>query len=148
MTAAERSFAIEAPPGWERAEDVAGCALALVEPGEPTSGFRANVTVTAEPAGQPDVEAYTDTALAAQGELLASYHTIDRVSDALGELPCTRTLGHHDHAGHAVAINQWSVLDRGVGWTVTASCAALDFAALGDTLDACAESFRLVEARG
>jgi hypothetical protein len=141
--AGQRSFAIEAPAGWEAVDGVEGMALVLREPGEPSSGFRANVTVTAEPAPQPDVEAYTDAALAAQDELLEGHRTIDRTADRLGEAAGTRTLGHHAHAGHAVVIGQWRVLDAGVGWTVTASCAALDYAGLADALDACAESFRV-----
>ena len=139
----DRQFRLEAPAGWERVPDVDGVALALREPGEPSSGFRANVTVTAEPATAADVQGYTDSALAGQDELLDGHRTIDRSTDRLGDLACTRTLGHHDHSGHAVVISQWRTVDRGVGWTVTASCAALDYAALADELDACAESFRL-----
>jgi hypothetical protein len=140
--AGERSFGIEAPAGWEAVEGVEGMALVLREPGEPSSGFRANVTITAEPSGAATVAGYADAALAVQDELLDAHRTIDRADERLGEAPCVRTLGHHDHAGHAVAIGQWRVLDAGVGWTVTASCAALDYAALADALDACAESFR------
>jgi hypothetical protein len=139
----DRSFRLEAPAGWEPVPGVEGVALALREPDEPTSGFRANVTVTAERAAAADVEGYTDGALATQDELLDSHRTIDRSADRLGELACTRTLGHHDHSGHAVVIGQWRVVDGGVGWTVTASCAALDYAALADELDACGASFRL-----
>jgi hypothetical protein len=137
-----RGFAIEAPDGWEAVEGVEGMAVVLREPDAPPSGFRANVTVTAEPSAAPDVETYTDEALAAQDELLEAHRTIDRVPDRLGEAACTRTLGHHAHAGHAVVIGQWRMLDESVGWTVTASCAALDYAGLADALDACAESFR------
>jgi hypothetical protein len=139
----ERPFRLAAPAGWEPVPGVAGVALALQEPAVPSSGFRANVTVTAEAAGEAGAEDYTDRALAAQDELLEAHRTIDRCADRLGELAGTRTLGHHDHAGHAVVISQWRTVDRGVGWTVTASCAALDYAGLADELDACAESFRV-----
>jgi hypothetical protein len=139
----ERSFRLVPPAGWEPVPGIEGVALTLREPDAASSGFRANVTVTAEPSAAADVESYTDGALAAQDELLDSHRTIDRSADRLGELACTRTLGHHDHGGHAVVIGQWRVVDGGVGWTVTASCAALDYAALADALDACAESFRL-----
>jgi hypothetical protein len=130
----ELGFRLELPEGYEVATDAGALAMVAVEPGPaPASGFRANLVVTVEEVRDgTDVEAYTESSLRGQAELLRSHRLIDsEVTDVRGG-PATRTLAHHAQDALAVTIEQWRLVARTLAYTVTASCATLDYAAVAD----------------
>ena len=140
----ELGFTMQLPAGIEIGEEVPGVALLARTVEEAAiSPFRANLTVVAErlPAGT-DAEGYTDQSLAAQEPLLESYYLIDRAPAVVGGRPATRTLGHHAFQAHAVALEQWRVVDGDTGYVISASCEALEYDSVADGFAACAESFR------
>lgn len=140
----ELGFEVELFPGAEVLPEIPGVALVAVEgEPEPSSGFRANLAVTVEPvpAGAA-VGAYTDASLAVQDDALLAHRLLDREQTALAGAAATRTLGHHIVDDQSVTIEQWRVLLGGRAYTLTASCATLDYAGLADTLREAAESFR------
>jgi hypothetical protein len=138
----ELGFELELPEELDLREDVPGMALIAVEPeAEPSSGFRANLVVTVEPvAAGTTLGGYTDAALRAQADLLASHYVIDRETTAVRGGAAVRTLAHHAHAGHAVTAEQWRTIAGTLAYTVTASCATLDYAAVADGFRDVAES--------
>lgn len=144
----ELGFALELPAGAEIREDVAGIAVAAVDPDpEPASRFRANLTVTVEPVPPgAGVQAYTDASLATQDRVLAGHRLIDRSAATLRGGCATRTLAHHAQGSLAITIEQWRLVAGELAYTVTASCATLDYAAVADPLSEAAES--LVPAGG
>ena len=138
----ELGFELDVPDGMEVREDMPGMALVAVEPGaEPSSRFRANLVVTVEPVeAGTGLEAYTDASLRAQGELLSAHHVIDRETTDVRGGPAIRTLAHHAQGALAITIEQWRSLAGSRAYTVTASCATLDYAAVADGFRDAAES--------
>jgi hypothetical protein len=139
----ELGFSIALPPGSEVQGDPApGLALVALDP-EQRGPFRANLVVTVEElAGRfTDVGAYTDASIADQERALDAYRLIDRTEATLRGGEATRTLGHHDAAGMAVAVDQWRLVHGDRGYTITASCWALEYDALADVFAESAESF-------
>ena len=110
----------------------------------PASGFRPNLTVVVEGlATRLTFDEYLEASLAAQARALLDWQLIDIERTTLGGSAAIRTLGHHAHEAIAVVVEQWRLLDFPYGWTVTASCAAVDYPLAGDALRATAASFRL-----
>jgi hypothetical protein len=135
-------FRLELPDGYEVRDDAAALALIAVEPGPaPASGFRANLVVTVEEVREGTaVAGYTESSLRAQGELLRSHRLIDSEATTLAGGPATRTLAHHAQDGLAVTIEQWRLVADVLAYTVTASCATLDYAGVADAHRDAAES--------
>jgi hypothetical protein len=131
-------FRLDLPEGYEARSDAGALALIAVEPGPPpVSGFRANLVVTVEEVSDGTaVEDYTESSLRGQSELLSAHRVIDVESGA----DRTRTLAHHAQDTLAVTIEQWRVVSRTLAYTVTASCATLDYAAVADAHREAAES--------
>jgi predicted Zn-dependent protease len=133
-------FRLELPEGYEVRTDAGALAMIAVEPGPaPASGFRANLVVTVEEvAAGTAVEDYTESSLRGQQELLSAHRLID--SEVTDVRAATRTLAHHAQDALAVTIEQWRVVARTLAYTVTASCATLDYAAVADAHRDAAES--------
>jgi hypothetical protein len=137
----ELGFELELPKGIEVREDMDGLALVAVEPGEPSSGFRANLVVTIEEVGPGTaVESYTEASLRSQGELLYGHRLIDFEMTEVSRRPATRTLAHHAQEHLAITIEQWRLVEGAHAYTVTASCATLDYATVADGFREAAES--------
>jgi hypothetical protein len=138
----ELGFEIELPAGAEIREDIAGIAVAAIDPDpEPVSRFRPNLTVTVEPVPPgAEVDAYTDASLATQDRVLAMHRLLDRTATTLRGGSATRTLAHHAQQGQALTIEQWRLVAGQMAYTVTASCATLDYAAVADSFAEAAES--------
>ena len=138
------AFEIAPPAGFEVEEDLEDVALLARATASPR-GFHPNLVVTVEPVDpRADVAAYTDASLDVQARALAAWRLIDRAAATLAGGPGTRTLGHHVVDEHAVTLEQWRLTAGGRGYTVSASCATLDYPALADELSAAAESLRPV----
>jgi hypothetical protein len=45
----------------------------------------------------------------------------------------------------AVAVEQWRLISRGLGWVVSASADAISYGDRGEIMAACAETFRVEE---
>lgn len=67
---------------------------------------------------------------------------LDEEDVEIGGRAALRRLGHHTVAEGAVTMEQWAVLDRGVGYTVTASADSWDYDAVAELLAAIAAEFR------
>jgi hypothetical protein len=138
-------FELELPEGVAAVDDVPGIALVARprENPEPRT-FRPSLTVVAEElARDSTLEGYAGASLRDQQRLLRAHRVLDLATTRLGERPAVRSLAHHHADGEAVTIEQWRLLDGRLGFVLTASCATLDFAELGPSLAATAETFRL-----
>ena len=78
--------------------------------------------------------------LRSQGELLFGHRLIDLEAWTLGGRPATRTLAHHAQQRLAITIEQWRVVEGSHAYTVTCSCATLDYATVADGFREAAES--------
>jgi hypothetical protein len=137
----ELGFELELPDGIEVHDDMDGMALVAVEPSKPSSGFQANLVVTVEEVGPgTPVESYTEASLRSQGEVLYAHRLIDLEATTLAGRPATRTLAHHAQGHLAITIEQWRVVEVALAYTVTGSCATLDYATLADGFREAAES--------
>jgi hypothetical protein len=122
-------FALPLPEQWERIEGPApGVALVAVEPGE-GERFRANVVVTVEELdGGIDLEGWqasTDEHLPGS---LFDYLLLDRERMQLNGRDALRRLAHHARPETgSITMEQWAVLARGRGVTLTASCSTLEY---------------------
>jgi hypothetical protein len=138
----ELRFELELTDGALVRDDIPGMALVAIErETDPSSGFRANLVVTVEEvAAGTTVEAYTSSSLRVQDDLLSGHRLIDVEATAVSGAPATRTLGHHAQDRLAVTIEQWRLVAGVRAYTVTASCATLDYAAVADGFREAAES--------
>lgn len=118
-------------------------ALIALDPDTSGDGFRANLVVTVDEL-DPDttVETFTDTALEVQDRVLDRMWLIDRSPARLRSGFGTRTLVHHDADGFAVVLEQWRLVHGTLGYTVSASCAALDYDDVADVFATAATSLR------
>jgi hypothetical protein len=137
----ELGFELAVPDGSELHDDMDGMALVAVEPKEPSSGFRANLVVTVEEVGAGiAVETYTEASLRSQGELLYGHRLIDLEPLTVGGRPAIRTLAHHAQKHLAITVEQWRLVEGPHAYTVTCSCATLDYATVADGFREAAES--------
>ena len=89
------------------------------------------------------VELYTEAALPAQGDMLSAHRVIDLEATQVGAVPATRALAHHAQERLAITIEQWRLVEGPLAFTVTCSCATLDYAVLADGFREAAESLVL-----
>lgn len=140
---------LTAPPGWEVHDRPAvGARLVLVEPAGPpspsgSSGFRANLVVTAVPAGGlsfRDWQAGSDEILA---RALDDYLLIDLERLEVAGRPGGRRLAHHaGPRGEALTMEQWFTLVGDVGHTLTATVDTARYDELADLLATTAAGWR------
>ncbi len=135
-------FSIELPPSLEPLDDVPLAALVAAERDVPDGAFRANLVVTVEELeSEAGVEQYAQASVAALSCALDGFRVIDSEPIALGDRRAIRLLAHHDAAGHAVAFEQWQLVVGARGYTLTASCCALEYDDLADAFAASAATF-------
>jgi len=138
-------FGLPLPADWERAEDPQpGVALVAVGP-ELLGGFRANVVVTVErlPASM-DLDGWQADAEGLLAAELSGYLALDRERTRLASgREVLRRLAHHAPPPGlaAVTMEQWTTVERGLGFTLTASAGTLEYDALADLFAGIAEGF-------
>jgi len=138
-------FGLPLPADWERADDpMPGVALVAVEP-ELLGGFRANLVVTIEPlpAGM-DLDGWQADAEGLLAAELSGYLLLDRERTLASGRPVLRRLAHHapPPGSGAVTMEQWTAVERGLGFTLTASAGTLEYDALADLFAGIAEGFQ------
>lgn len=143
----ELGFSLELPPDIELHEDLPHVAMLAVERAEvlPEGAFRASISVVAED-GPPGLglDGYAERSLAVQSQSMTAFRLLDRDALELDGVPAVRTLGHYV-GGEAlgVAVEQWRLIARGLGWVVSATSDAISYADKGEIMAACAETFRV-----
>ena len=122
-------FELSLPQGWERSENLHGCALIAVEPPRDDPHFRANVVVTVERLdGHTELERWAERSLDALRESLNRLRVIDLDAAEVGGLPARRALTHYLHERFGgVNLEQWSLVHGGLGYVVSCSTAALEY---------------------
>jgi hypothetical protein len=137
-------FEIPIPAGWERTEDVQGCALVAVEPPREQPHLRANVVVTIEVLGDDaDVRAWEQRSLAALARSMNRVRTIDDERVEIGGRDARRVLSHYVHREFGgVCLEQWLLASAGAGFVVSCSVAALEYDDLWDLTSTVAEGLR------
>jgi hypothetical protein len=137
-------FEIPIPAGWERAEDVQGCALVAVEPPREQPHLRASVVVTIEVLGDDaDVRAWEERSLAALGDSLNRVRAIDDERAEIGGRDARRVLSHYVHKRFGgVCLEQWLLAHGGVGFVVSCSVAALEYDDLWHLMNTLADGLR------
>jgi hypothetical protein len=137
-------FELPLPPGWERSENVHGCALIAVEPPREDPHFRANVVVTVEPLDEAaDLEGWSERSLDALRESLNRLRVIDLDTLEIGGLPARRALTHYLHGQFGgINLEQWSLISAGLGYVVSCSTAALEYDDLWSLTNAVAEGLK------
>jgi hypothetical protein len=136
-------FSLPLPEAWERVDDAPGVALVAVQP-DRDGWFRANVVVTIE---KLTPEATLAERMTAADEVLEGvlhrYVQIDAEAVEVDGRPARRVLAHHTtEEGHAVTMEQWTLVENGCGYTLTASAATLDYDGMADLFTMMAEGFR------
>ena len=134
-------FEIPVPAGWERTEDVDGCALVAVEPAREQPHLRASVVVTVELL--EDAEGWEDRSLAAVQDALIRHRVLDDAEVAIGGHRARRVLSHYVHSQFGgVNLEQWLIAHRGLGYVISCSTAALEYDDMWDVMNAVADGFR------
>jgi hypothetical protein len=135
-------FTIPLPSAWERAEDTEGAALTAIEP-ERYPWFRANLVVTIEllPAGM-DLSGWTEAGHGLLQQTLERPLLLDLDQAELGGRPAQRTLMHHTADAGAVTMEQWTLTEATLGYTLTASVGTLEYDDLADLFATMAAGFR------
>lgn len=140
-------FTIPLPEEWEPLADIDGVALIAVEPARGSQWFRTNLVVTIEPLDiGADLAGWQEQALALMRYGLHEFQLVDVEDIELAGLPARRTLIHHrTEAGPmaaAVAMEQWTLIVGRLGYTITASMAALEYDELADVFAGLVAGFR------
>jgi hypothetical protein len=138
-------FELPLPPGWERNENIEGCALVAVEPPRDDPHFRANVVVTIEQLPEDaELEGWAGRSLDALRESLNRLRVIDLDATDIDGLPGRRALTHYLHGQFGgVNLEQWSLVHGGQGFVVSCSTAALEYDDLWLLTNTVAEGLRL-----
>lgn len=139
----EHGFAVGLPAGWEVYLDTyPGVALVGLAPQADEWGFRTNVVVTVErlEAGTT-LETWQANADQLLPQTLAEYLLLDLEQVQVGEHRGIRRLAHHAADGRAVTMEQWTVLEAGGGFSLTASTSTLGCPALAGRLAEIAGTF-------
>lgn len=134
------------PEEWERVEDTEGIALIAVEP-ERGPWFRANAVVTIEQLDpQFDLGRWHEHSLALLPKTLRDFHLIDVEETEVAGLPARRTLVHHrtesEHIINAVTLEQWTLVQGVLGYTLSTSAATLEYDELADVFAEMARRFQ------
>jgi hypothetical protein len=135
-------FSLPLPPSWERVEDTEGVALIAVEPDRPP-WFRANLVVTIEQLGAGmDLSTWTQAGHDLLEETLQRPLLLDEEQTEIGGRPARRALVHHGTEAGAVTMEQWTLTEATLGYTVTASVGTLEYDDLADLFATMAAGFR------
>jgi hypothetical protein len=135
-------FTLPLPDAWARVEDAGGVALIAVEP-ERYPWFRANLVVTIErlPADM-DLSRWVEAGLGQLQRTLKRWLLLDLEPTEIGGRPARRTLGQHTTETGAVTMEQWTLTEATLGYTVTASVGTLEYDDLADLFATMAAGFR------
>jgi hypothetical protein len=135
-------FRMSLPTAWERVEDTEGVALIAVEP-ERYPWFRVNLVVTIEqlPVGM-DLTSWVEAGLGQLERTLQRWLLLDLEQTELSGRPAHRTLAHHTTDAGAVTMEQWTLTEATLGYTVTASVGTLEYDDLADLFATVAAGFR------
>lgn len=136
-------FALALPRDWHvHLDSYTDVPLVGVTPEPDAWGFRTNVVVTVERLDQgTTVESWQASADQVLPTTLNDYLLLDLQPAPIGEHTGLRRLAHHDAGGRAVTMEQWTVLDAGCGFTLTASTSTLAYPAVADRFAQIAETF-------
>lgn len=135
-------FRLPLPPDWEqRSDPYEGVALVAVIPAG-DYGFRTNVVVTLDEVPEVDLSVWQFSAAQLLEQGLVEFVLLDEEYVEIGGRAAVRRLGHHTVGDDAVTIEQWAVLDQGVGYTLTASTDTWVYDHAADLLTAIASGFR------
>jgi DcrB len=135
-------FSLPLPEAWERIDDTPGVPLVAVQP-DRDGWFRASVVVTIEKLtpGATLAESMTSGDELLE-RALQRYVRIDDEPVEMDGRPARRVLAHHTtEEGHAVTMEQWTLVENGCGYTLTASAGTLDYDQVADLFTTMAEGF-------
>jgi hypothetical protein len=114
-------FTVPLPIAWERVEDTEGVALISREL-ERFPWFRANLVVTIEQLPvDMDLDGCVEAGLGQLEPALQRWLLLDLEQTEIGGRPAHRTLGHHLTEMGAVTMEQWTLVEAALGYTLTAS---------------------------
>lgn len=123
-------FPVALPPGASVALELPP--VIALEGGERWD-FRPVLVVAAEElAPATSVDTWVDSGLISQSDTLVGAEVLDRQSAEIAGGQAVRTLVHHAHDQHAVALEQWWLIVAARGWVLSASCAAPDYDRVAD----------------
>lgn len=129
-------FSCAVPAGWERTEELAGCALVMFEPERGDPHFRANAVITVEllePGRGPAewIEASRAAVVASLNR--ARVLDVEPAAEQGRGVPAERTLIHYVHQElGGVTLEQWARVHGVMGFVVSCSGAALEYDDLAD----------------
>lgn len=135
-------FTIPLPVAWQRAVDTEGVALIASEL-ERYPWFRTNLVVTIEqlPADM-GLAGWVEAGLGQLERALQRWLLLDLEQTEIGGRPAHRTLGHHLTEMGAVTMEQWTLTEAALGYTLTASVGTLEYDELADLFATIAAGFR------
>jgi hypothetical protein len=135
-------FTIPLPTAWERVEDSEDVTLITREL-ERYPWFRANLVVTIEQlAADMDLAGWVEAGLGLLERTLERWLLLDLEQTDIGGRPAHRTLAHHLSDAGAVTMEQWTLVEATLGYTVTASVGTLEYDDLADQFATMAAGFR------
>lgn len=135
-------FTVPLPRFWERVEDAEGVALIAIEPERPP-WFRANLVVTIEQLGAGmDLSRWTEAGRGLLGQTLERPLLLDLDQVEIGGRPAQRTLMHHTTDAGALTMEQWTLTEATLGYTVTTSVGTLEYDDLADLFATMSAGFR------
>jgi hypothetical protein len=134
-------FTVPLPIAWERVEDTEGVALIAREL-ERFPWFRANLVVTVEQLpGDMDLARWVEAGLGQLERALQRWLLLDLEQTEIGGRPAHRTLGHHLTEMGAVTMEQWTLVEAALGYTLTTSVGTLEYVELADLFATMATGF-------
>lgn len=134
-------FTMPLPTAWERVEDTRGVALISREL-ERFPWFRANLVVTIEQLPvDMNLAGWVTAGLGQLERALQRWLLLDLEQTEIGGRPAHRTLGHHLTEMGAVTMEQWTLVEAALGYTLTASVGTLEYVELADLFATMAAGF-------
>lgn len=138
---ADYGFSCLLPKDSDIVESLDGVALLALAPEPSELRFRSSLVIVSETLkSETSLGDYVDASLERQMQLLDGAYVIDR--EMVGNRHI-RTLVHHFFAGFAIALEQWWMIERGVGYAISFSCSTFEYDQNADLVAQVVDSFEI-----
>lgn len=135
-------FSLPLPTGWQQLTDPRPDVALIVTTAPPDVGFRTNAVLTVEQVPEMDLVTWQFVTHQLMERGLTEFALLDEEEMEIAGWAARHRLAHHRVERYAVTLEQWAVLDRGQGYTLTCSAESWTYDGIADLFQTMGQGFR------